>query len=147
MITNKNEAMTEQISCDCKCKFNSTVCNLNQRWNSKTCQCECKNYHTCKKYYNWNPSTCICKNSKHLKSTSMTRCDEIIIVINNVSTKKAIGTNVTSTASINCNSIKARDCYILHTILLAIILLLIIIIFLLSLCRAKTYNIKWKIMN
>ena len=29
MTTNKNEAraMTEYISCDCKCKFNSTVCN------------------------------------------------------------------------------------------------------------------------
>ena len=32
MITNKNEAkaMTEHISCDCKCKFNSTTCNSNQ---------------------------------------------------------------------------------------------------------------------
>ena len=32
MITNKNDAevMTEHISCDCKCKFNNTVCNLNQ---------------------------------------------------------------------------------------------------------------------
>ena len=31
MITNKNEAeaMAEHISCDCKCKFNSTVCNSN----------------------------------------------------------------------------------------------------------------------
>ena len=29
MIKNKNEAkaMTEHISCDCKCKFNSTTCN------------------------------------------------------------------------------------------------------------------------
>ena len=29
MITNKNEAkaMPEHISCDCKCKFNSTICN------------------------------------------------------------------------------------------------------------------------
>ena len=29
MITNKNEAkaMTENILCDCKCKFNSTTCN------------------------------------------------------------------------------------------------------------------------
>ena len=46
MITNKNEAkaMTEHISCDCKCKFNSTTCNSNQKWNNKTCQCECKNY-------------------------------------------------------------------------------------------------------
>ena len=134
MITNKNEAkaMTEHISCDCKCKFNSTICNSNQKWNNKTCQCECKNYCKCKKDYSWNPSKCICEKSNYLKSiahTSMTECDEIIIVMDNVSTKKTIATNVTSTASINCHSIKVRDCYILHTVLLAIILLLIIIIF------------------
>ena len=40
MITNKNEAklMTEHISFDCKCKFNSTVRNSNQKWNSKSYQ-------------------------------------------------------------------------------------------------------------
>ena len=44
MITNKDEAkaMTEHISCDCKCKFNSTTFNSNQKWNNRTCQCECK---------------------------------------------------------------------------------------------------------
>ena len=33
MIINKNEvkAMTEHISCDFKCKFNSTICNSNQK--------------------------------------------------------------------------------------------------------------------
>ena len=33
MIANKDEAkaMTEDISCDCKCKFNSTTCSLNQK--------------------------------------------------------------------------------------------------------------------
>ena len=113
MITNKNEAksMTEHISYDCKCKFNSTVCNSNQKWNNKTCQCECKKFHMCKKYYSWNPSTHICENSKYLRSNS---------------TKK---TNTTSTASINCHSIKVRGRYILHTVLLAIILLFIMIIF------------------
>ena len=37
MITNKNEAktMAKHISCDCKCKFNSTACNSNQKWNIK----------------------------------------------------------------------------------------------------------------
>ena len=47
-----------------------------------------------------------------------------------VSTKEAdpVVTNVTSTASINCHSKKVRDCYILHTVLLAITLLLMIII-------------------
>ena len=39
MITNKDEtkAMTEHISCDCKCKFNSATCNSKQKWNNKTC--------------------------------------------------------------------------------------------------------------
>ena len=39
IITNKDEAkaMTENISCDCKCKFNSRNCNSKQKWNNKTC--------------------------------------------------------------------------------------------------------------
>ena len=42
MIRNKIEAkaMTEYISCDCKCKFNSTTCNLKQKWNSRSCKCD-----------------------------------------------------------------------------------------------------------
>ena len=38
MITKKIEAktMTKHISCDCKCD-----CNSVQKWNNKTCQCEC----------------------------------------------------------------------------------------------------------
>ena len=50
--------------------------------------------------------------------------------MDNVPTKKtnAIATNVTSTASINYHCKKIRDCYILHTVLFAIILLLIITI-------------------
>ena len=53
MITNKNEAKatTEHISCDFKRKFNSTICNSSQQWNNEICQCECKNYRTCKKDY------------------------------------------------------------------------------------------------
>ena len=45
-ITTKNEAevMTEHISCDCKFKFNSSKCNSKQKWNNKTCKCDCKNY-------------------------------------------------------------------------------------------------------
>ena len=27
MVTNNNEAMVKYISCDCKCKFNSSICN------------------------------------------------------------------------------------------------------------------------
>ena len=81
MITNKNEAnaMTENISCDCKCKFNSTTYNSNQEWNIKSYQCECKNYCKCKKDHGWNPNACICENSKYLKriaDTSVTECAE-----------------------------------------------------------------------
>ena len=138
--TNKDEAkaMTEHISCDCKCKFNSTTCNSNQKWNNKTCQCECKNYRVCQKDYIWNPSTCTCENSKYLKivvDTSVTECDEIVIVMDNLSTKNtntiatkktnAIVTNTMITASINYHNKKVRVYYILHTVLLAITLLLI----------------------
>ena len=79
--------MTEHISRDCKFKFNSKICNSNQKWNNKTCQSECKNYFKCKNDYSWNPSTCICENSKFLTSitdTSMTECDEILLLIDNV---------------------------------------------------------------
>ena len=126
MITNKNEAkaMTKHISCDFTCKFNSTTCNSNQKIYRTY-----KNYRTYKKDYSWNPSTCICENSKNLKSivdASVIVCDEILSVMDIVSTKmtNTIATNV----SINCHSKKVRykiDCYILHTVLLVIILLLI----------------------
>ena len=90
MIANEN-VMAEHISCDCKCRFNSTIYNSNQKWNNKTCQCECKNHRTSKTDYSWNPSTSICENSKDLRSTSVTECKKIIAV-----TKKTIATNVTS---------------------------------------------------
>ena len=105
MITNKDEAkaMTEHISCDFKCKFNSATCSSKQ---NKTCQCEYKNFHKCEKDYSWNPSACICENTKYLKSvadTSLTKSDEILIFVDKLTTKKinTIATNVTSAASIN----------------------------------------------
>ena len=49
-----------------------TTCNSNQKWNDKTCQCECRNYYKFKKDCSWNPSTCICENSKYLKSVGDT---------------------------------------------------------------------------
>ena len=76
--------MRKHISWDCKSKFNSTVCNSSQKWNNKTCQCECKIYHKCEKDYSWNPSSWICENSKYLKSiagTLVIRCDKIISII------------------------------------------------------------------
>ena len=126
--------MTEHISCDYKRKLNSATCNSNQKWNNKACQFECKNYQKCKEDYSWNPSTYICENIKYLISgadTSVAECDEIVIVIDFISTKKTnttVTTKVTSTTSIYCRSKKVRDCYILDTVLLVIILLLIITI-------------------
>ena len=92
-----------------------------------------QNYCTCKKDYSWNPCTCICENSKYLKSitdTSVITCDEIISIMDIVTTKmtNTIATNVMNTSSVTCHCKKIRDCYILHTVLLAIILLLIITI-------------------
>ena len=81
-----------------------------------------------KRDYSWNPSTCICENSKYLKSivdTLVTECDKIVIVMDNVSTKKtntiatkkisAIATNFTKTASISCHSKRVRDFYFAHS--------------------------------
>ena len=126
MITNRIEGKTlvTHMSCDCKCKFDSTRRNLNQKWNNETCQCEIKNYRTCKKGYSWNPSTCIGQNSKHLRhivDNSVITCDETMYIIHIVSTN----------VSINCDDKKARykvECYILQTVLLVIILPLIIAI-------------------
>ena len=63
----------------------------------------------------------------------MTECDNIVIVIDIVSTKKtntivAKKTSVMSTASVNYHSKKVKDCYIFHTDLLAVILQLMITI-------------------
>ena len=101
----------------------------------------------CKTDYSWNPSTCICVNSKYLKSTSKTECDKIITVMDIASTKKTIGTNVTSTASINCHSIKVkRLLYFTHPFISNDIST-DNYYYLLSLCKTKRNNIKWKIMN
>ena len=113
LITRKNEAKTivKHILCGCKWKFNSKTCNSNQKWNIRTYQCECKNYHKCKKIYSWNPSTCTCENSKCLKSIvgdSKIVCDEIIYVMDVVSTNvvNTISINVTSAMSTNCHKKK-----------------------------------------
>ena len=48
MIKRINEAKTlvKHISRGCKRMFNSTRWNSDQKWNNKTCQCECKDYCT-----------------------------------------------------------------------------------------------------
>ena len=57
MITGINESkiLTKHISCKCKCKFDGTKCNSNQRWDDNKCWCECKKHNVCEKDYAWNP--------------------------------------------------------------------------------------------
>ena len=157
MITNENQAtpMTNHISCDCKCKFYSRNEIQIKNRTIKHVNMNVKGIVSAKKY-NQNPNTRICENSKFHKSivdTSVTDCDEIIIVMDNISTKKTnhiptkktntIATNVKSTASINFHSKIVRDFYVLDTILLVIILLLtIIIIFYYYLKQKEQYEIE-----
>ena len=44
--------------------------NLNQKWNSNKCWCECKSLkkYVCKKDYTWNSAPCSCENGKYLES-------------------------------------------------------------------------------
>ena len=66
------------------------------------------------KWLELSPSTYICENSIYLKrtvDTSVTGCDEIVIVMDIVLTKKTntVATNVRSIASINCHIKNVRD--------------------------------------
>ena len=44
---NEAKVLIKHISCGCKCKFNTTTCNLNQKWNNDVCHSESKKYCTC----------------------------------------------------------------------------------------------------
>ena len=82
MITGINESktLTNDISCECKCKFDGRKCHSDQWWDNDKCWCECKKHHICDV---WNPSTGSCENGKYLASImddSMIICDEIIDV-------------------------------------------------------------------
>ena len=75
-----------------------------------TCQCECKNYRTCKIDYIWNPTTCICESGNYLKSiadVSKIVCDKITYVMQITSTIVA-NTIAASTVSINHHNKKVR---------------------------------------
>ena len=78
----------------------------------------------------------------------MNKCNEIVIVMNKLTTKKTnnITANATSTASIDCHSKKVKDCYILHSFIGDRITIDNYCYFL-PLCKTKRYNIKWKVMN
>ena len=65
ITNNEAKAITKYFSCICKCKFDTAICNSNQKWSNKTCQCEFKNDL-------WNRITCICEYDKCLKSNADT---------------------------------------------------------------------------
>ena len=41
LVSGTNEIRRIGEMCKCKCRFNSSVCNNNQRWNDDKCRCEC----------------------------------------------------------------------------------------------------------
>ena len=43
-IIHKAKTLVKHILCESKCKYCSTTCNSNQKWNKKTCECK----HYCK---------------------------------------------------------------------------------------------------
>ena len=53
MNTGKNESkiLPKDISCECKCKFDTRKCNSNQNWNNDKCPCRCEKHHICEKDY------------------------------------------------------------------------------------------------
>ena len=68
MITRINESglLIKHISCDCKCKFDGSKHNLNQKWNKPKCKCEFKNpinHCLC-----WNRSICSYESNEYLKN-------------------------------------------------------------------------------
>ena len=78
---NESKTLTRHISCECKWKFDGTICNSNQYCNNDKCQCECKEHHICEKDYVWNPAICNCVDGKYLTSImndSAIMCDDII---------------------------------------------------------------------
>ena len=40
--TNETRRIEWYVTCKCKCRFNSSVCNNKQRWNDDKCRCEYK---------------------------------------------------------------------------------------------------------
>ena len=53
MITgiSESKALTKDISCECKCRFDSRKCNSNQWWNNDKCRGECRKRSVCKRLY------------------------------------------------------------------------------------------------
>ena len=54
-------------TCNCKCRWETSICNNKQRWNDDKYRCECKELidkGVCDKGSIWNPSNCECECDK-----------------------------------------------------------------------------------
>ena len=85
--------MVKHILFNCKCKFDSTTSNSNQKWNNNKSQCECVKYCTCKKYY-----ACIYRNGEYLKSITDT---SVIVSEEIINATDSVPKNMTNTLSAN----------------------------------------------
>ena len=131
MVTGLNESkiLKKHISYKCKYKFDSIICNSNQkRNNDNKCRWECriaKENNVCEKDYIWNSVACIFENVEYLVTSvedSAITCDEIIKDSDTVLTN--VPTNDMSIASINFHNIIVRykmDCYILNMVVAKLI--------------------------
>ena len=62
--TNKTRRIQWHQTFKCERRFNSSVCNIKQRWNDDKCRRECKGLidkGVCDKGFVWNPSNCECE--------------------------------------------------------------------------------------
>ena len=84
MIRRKTESnlLTEHISCDCKCRFDTKKCNLNLIWNNDQCRCQCKRplkEYLCKKYCICNPNKCACERDIHSNNYTINIANNLIL--------------------------------------------------------------------
>ena len=62
--TNETRRIEWYVTCKCKCRFNSSVCNNKQRWNDYKFRCEYKELidrGVCDIGFIWDPSNCECE--------------------------------------------------------------------------------------
>ena len=77
---NESKTLTNDTSCECKCKFDGRKRNSNQWWNNNQCRCECKKHNVCENDYVWNLATCNYEIEKYLASIM----DDLTIIFNEV---------------------------------------------------------------
>ena len=94
--------MTEHVSCECECKFNSTTCNSNQGCNNKHVNMNVVKAKNIVVGILSHAFVTIVSIFKSVADTSVAEYDEIVIVMDVVSIKttNTIAANVMSTASI-----------------------------------------------